>query len=239
MALSEPTTAKIKELFAKMDLDGDGSLTAEESEKHFKSFAKVATKAMFKEVCAKNPPWQKNACKKNESVPSAQVDVDGDKSITLDEFIKFFEQVMAQKEEDGSARYTDEDVLETVDDLIKGEAWVDCERRAHACHCYHHRCADALRLLPPAQSWTVHQRVAPKTSEQRGECDAAVRRCGGATAGANAVTFCGAARRSVRGAGLSRCIASRHLAARVALVCDVRGSVWGRESGRETARPQC
>ena len=56
-ALSEATTAKIKELFTKMDENGDGSLTAEESEKHFKKFAKLATKAMFKEVCA--------SCKQN------------------------------------------------------------------------------------------------------------------------------------------------------------------------------
>ena len=40
---------------------------------------------------------------------------------------------MVQKKEDGSPMYTDEDVAETVDELMSGEAWVDC---AHARACF-------------------------------------------------------------------------------------------------------
>ena len=57
-----------------------------------------------------------------------QVDENGDKEVTLEEFKGFFANVMEQKKEDGSPMYTDEDVSETIDDLSSGEAWVDCAR---------------------------------------------------------------------------------------------------------------
>ena len=149
------------ELFKKMDLDGDGNLTFSEAQKHFKKFAAVAAKAMFKEVRLPLPQLPASSlpsaaapssrcssprhCARVRSaslVPPmrSQVDVDGDKTITVEEFKGFFVQVMEQKKEDGSPLYTDEDVIETIDDLMSGEAWVDCARaralpaspRAHA-----------------------------------------------------------------------------------------------------------
>jgi len=101
--LLDTTKTEIEALFKKMDLDGDGKLTKDEAQKHFKKFSKISANAMFKEV-----------------------DEDESKDLTLEEFNAFFKNVMLQKKEDSEEyMYSDEDVLETVKDLQAGEAWVD------------------------------------------------------------------------------------------------------------------
>ena len=76
------------------------------------------------------------------------MDANNDQDISLDEFKEFFAQVMEQKKEDGSPLYTDEDVAETVDDLMSGEAWVDCARPPASVH--HPLRAAAHALVPGA-----------------------------------------------------------------------------------------
>ena len=93
---SEELTGKLKALFTKMDFDGDGSVTKEEAIKFWgKNFAKVNAQSMFNEV-----------------------DEDGDGSVTWDEFFAFWKNVL------GSG-YSEEDLIEEVDMMMEGGAWVD------------------------------------------------------------------------------------------------------------------
>lgn len=132
MALSDAVKEKVVALFKKMDLDGDGELTLTEAKQHFKKFAGVAAKAMFKEV-----------------------DQNDDKSISLEEFVGFFENVMKQKKEDSEEPlYTAEDVIEIIEDLSSGEAWTDCAPPDSACVCAHYRNTHCHLVSRPAQSWT-------------------------------------------------------------------------------------
>ena len=137
MELPEPLKSKVIELFEKMDEDGvrsprgaaraartrnrpptaiappaprprltiargvwslavqDKLITKEEAKKHFKSFAKVNAEAMFNEV-----------------------DDDKNLQITYDEFLDFWANVLA-------SGYAQDEVMEEVDNLMKGEAWRD------------------------------------------------------------------------------------------------------------------
>ena len=93
---SEELTGKLKAFFTKMDFDGDGSVTKEEAIKFWgKNFAKVNAQSMFNEV-----------------------DEDGDGSVTWDEFFAFWKNVL------GSG-YSEEDLIEEVDMMMEGGAWVD------------------------------------------------------------------------------------------------------------------
>ena len=140
MPLSADLSAKVEGLFTKMDLDGDGKLTKTEAKSHFKKFSKIAANSMFKEV-----------------------DTNGDAEVTLVEFKEFFENVMQQKEKDSEGNdtekpmYTEEDVIETIDELSSGEAWVDC---AHRTCCRTHSLALAPRLAPHAHPACFASRVA-------------------------------------------------------------------------------
>ena len=72
--LTETMRSKVKALFEKLDLDGDGSITFEEAKKYWgKNFAKVNAKAMFNEV-----------------------DDDGNGSVTFEEWVSFWENVVSQ-----------------------------------------------------------------------------------------------------------------------------------------------
>ena len=83
-------------LFDKMDIDKDGSVTKDEATKFFKSFSKVNATAMFNEV-----------------------DEDGNGSIAYDEWIEFWRNVM------GTGTYETEDVMEELESMMEGGAWVD------------------------------------------------------------------------------------------------------------------
>ena len=93
---SEELTGKLKAFFTKMDFDGDGSVTKEEAIKFWgTNFAKVNAQSMFNEG-----------------------DEDGDGSVTWDEFFAFWKNVL------GSG-YSEEDLIEEVDMMMEGGAWVD------------------------------------------------------------------------------------------------------------------
>jgi hypothetical protein len=86
---------QLKAFFDKMDFDGDGKVTQTEAEKHFKKFPKVSAQSMFNEV-----------------------DEDGNKEVSWDEFFEFWKNVVA-------SGYSTEDLMEEVGDMINGESWVD------------------------------------------------------------------------------------------------------------------
>jgi len=100
--LSEGLTAELMKLFAAIDADGNGKITKEEGEGHFKSWKNVNVKAMFKEV---------------------DTDVSGD--ITAEEWLGFWKNVLSQQEAGGAQRYTEAEILEELVDLIEGKSWVD------------------------------------------------------------------------------------------------------------------
>eukprot|EP00440_Ansanella_granifera_P031041 gb/GFBE01033705.1/.p1 GENE.gb/GFBE01033705.1/~~gb/GFBE01033705.1/.p1 ORF type:complete len:143 (+),score=52.57 gb/GFBE01033705.1/:1-429(+) len=93
--LSSECTAKIEELFAKIDIDKSNTITKEEAQKFFSHFSKVNAKALFDEV-----------------------DVDGNGTITKDEFMKFWDQVR-------SAGYTNAQILEELENMAEGGDWVN------------------------------------------------------------------------------------------------------------------
>ena len=94
--LSPKLEAALKTLFDKMDIDKDGSVTKDEATKFFKSFSKINANAMFNEV-----------------------DEDGNGSIAYDEWIEFWRNVM------GTGTYETEDVMEELESMMEGGAWVD------------------------------------------------------------------------------------------------------------------
>lgn len=95
-ALSLHAWKVIEEVFKVMDVDGSNAVTYEEARSFFKgAFSRLSAEAMFNEV-----------------------DVDGSGAITPDEFIEFWIQVK-------SAGYKEPDIIEVVDELMTGAAWVD------------------------------------------------------------------------------------------------------------------
>merc|ERR1719195_621621 len=92
--LSRALTAKVEELFGSMDVDGNGLIEREEAVRFFKKFQAVSADAMFDEV-----------------------DKDNDGSITLQEFKRFWEEVLC-------SGYSEEDMLQELSDLQSGEVWV-------------------------------------------------------------------------------------------------------------------
>ena len=96
-ALSAKALEKVTALFNKIDDNGDGSITQEEAVKFWgKNWAKVNAQAMFNEV-----------------------DDDNNGSVTFDEWLDFWKNVLAQPE------YEEEEVLEEIDEIMTGGAWVD------------------------------------------------------------------------------------------------------------------
>mmetsp|Transcript_45621 Transcript_45621/g.108590 ORF Transcript_45621/g.108590 Transcript_45621/m.108590 type:complete len:406 (-) Transcript_45621:238-1455(-) len=94
--LSAKAWVKLEEFFRKMDLDHSNAVTREEARAFFKgAFATISAEAMFNEV-----------------------DVDGSGAITAEEFVAFWIQVR-------KSGYKDQDVLDELDELIQGGAWVD------------------------------------------------------------------------------------------------------------------
>eukprot|EP00929_Paragymnodinium_shiwhaense_P002962 TRINITY_DN103310_c0_g1_i1.p1 TRINITY_DN103310_c0_g1~~TRINITY_DN103310_c0_g1_i1.p1 ORF type:complete len:117 (-),score=51.01 TRINITY_DN103310_c0_g1_i1:205-555(-) len=94
--LDEATSARLKELFDGMDEDKDGSVTKEEAKRHFKGkFGALSADAMFNEVVKDNV-----------------------EQITFNEFLQFWEQVK-------KSGYSDKDILEEVEEMKEGSAWVD------------------------------------------------------------------------------------------------------------------
>merc|ERR1711920_88422 len=87
----------LKTLFRKMDKDGDHSVTKSEAQQFFKgAFAKVSANAMFNEV-----------------------DSDKSETISEDEFVAFWRQVV-------QSGYKVEDVMEEVDSMLtSASSWVD------------------------------------------------------------------------------------------------------------------
>ena len=86
---------KVKTLFTMMDKDGDGTITKDEAAQWFKSFGKVSATAMFNEV-----------------------DTDKSSGIKMDEWVGFWNNVI-------SHGYSEPEALEELENLEKGEAWVD------------------------------------------------------------------------------------------------------------------
>jgi len=79
-----------------MDADGSCTVTREEAESFFKgAFSKISADAMFNEV-----------------------DTDRSGAITAEEFTSFWVQVRA-------AGYKEQDILDEIDELMAGSAWVD------------------------------------------------------------------------------------------------------------------
>merc|ERR1719203_1325676 len=79
-----------------MDADGNGTVNKTEAQQYFKGkFGKLSAKAMFNEV-----------------------DTDKNEEMTCDEFTGFWRQVKG-------AGYTEEQIIEELDNLGNGESWVD------------------------------------------------------------------------------------------------------------------
>eukprot|EP00811_Abedinium_folium_P015886 NODE_24839_length_608_cov_5.528067.p3 GENE.NODE_24839_length_608_cov_5.528067~~NODE_24839_length_608_cov_5.528067.p3 ORF type:complete len:121 (+),score=38.88 NODE_24839_length_608_cov_5.528067:78-440(+) len=94
--LSIELEKKVNELYDKMNGSGGGALTREKAKAFFNSkFGGISADAMFNEV-----------------------DVDDSGDITKEEFFNFWLQVKKHK-------YTEEDIMEEIDGMIKGQAWVD------------------------------------------------------------------------------------------------------------------
>ena len=95
--LSDAMLEKVKTLFAKLDANGDGTVTKSEAQAFWKkNWANVNAQAMFNEV-----------------------DDDGNGEVTYDEWLEFWQNVLAQPD------YQEEDVLEELDSMIEGGSWVD------------------------------------------------------------------------------------------------------------------
>jgi Ca2+-binding EF-hand superfamily protein len=95
--LSRSTWSRLEELFRKMDIDGSNAITRGKANSFFEgvAFGKISCDAMFKEV-----------------------DVDGSGVVTTEEFLRFWLQVR-------SSGYSDAQILEEVEELLEGGAWVD------------------------------------------------------------------------------------------------------------------
>jgi len=94
--LSAAAWEKVEALFNAMDADRSNAVTREQALAFFKgAFAQLSVDAMFNEV-----------------------DVDGSGAITAEEFIDFWVQVR-------KAGYSDDDIIEELEQLREGNAWVD------------------------------------------------------------------------------------------------------------------
>eukprot|EP00927_Polykrikos_kofoidii_P065171 TRINITY_DN60960_c0_g1_i1.p1 TRINITY_DN60960_c0_g1~~TRINITY_DN60960_c0_g1_i1.p1 ORF type:complete len:264 (+),score=56.61 TRINITY_DN60960_c0_g1_i1:98-889(+) len=94
--LSKKAWAKLEELFTKMDPDGSNAVSREEAKQFFKgTFGKMSADAMFNEV-----------------------DVDGSGAITAQEFMQFWLHIRRNG-------YSERDIMDEVDQLLEGGAWVD------------------------------------------------------------------------------------------------------------------
>jgi Ca2+-binding EF-hand superfamily protein len=94
--LSKKAWAKLEELFHKMDPDGSNAVTRAEAREFFKgTFGKMSADAMFNEV-----------------------DVDGSGAITAEEFMTFWTHIRKHG-------YKEQEILDEIDELIEGGAWVD------------------------------------------------------------------------------------------------------------------
>eukprot|EP00927_Polykrikos_kofoidii_P052308 TRINITY_DN4609_c0_g1_i2.p1 TRINITY_DN4609_c0_g1~~TRINITY_DN4609_c0_g1_i2.p1 ORF type:complete len:360 (-),score=63.52 TRINITY_DN4609_c0_g1_i2:354-1433(-) len=94
--LSQRTWDKAQELFCKMDSDGTNAVSREEARAFFSgSFQNASVEAMFSEI-----------------------DVDMSGAITASEFMGFWKQVR-------SAGYGDKDIMDEMEELMQGGAWVD------------------------------------------------------------------------------------------------------------------
>lgn len=94
--LSQEFWNKAEELFRKMDPDGSNAVTRDEAMEFFSgAFSNLSTEAMFNEI-----------------------DQDRSGAITGEEFMAFWAQVKA-------AGYKEADMIEELDEIIGGGAWVD------------------------------------------------------------------------------------------------------------------
>lgn len=94
--LSVQVWSKAEELFHLMDPDGSNAVSREEAMNFFKgAFGKVSMEAMFNEI-----------------------DSDRSGAITGEEFMNFWSQVKR-------SGYKEKDILEEMDELMQGGAWVD------------------------------------------------------------------------------------------------------------------
>jgi len=93
--LSTELSARVEALYNLMDLDGNKRLTKEEAKKFFKKFPEISANAMFNEV-----------------------DEDRDGLITLEEFMRFWEQVLCNG-------YDEQELMSELDDLLEGNTWVN------------------------------------------------------------------------------------------------------------------
>jgi len=94
--LSAAAWEKVEALFNAMDADRSNAVTRDQASAFFKgAFAQLSVDAMFNEV-----------------------DVDGSGAITAEEFVDFWVQVR-------KAGYSDDDIIEELEQLREGNAWVD------------------------------------------------------------------------------------------------------------------
>jgi hypothetical protein len=93
--LSDRLLAKLLKLYQAMDRNSNGSINREEAKLHFKRFAEVSANAMFNEV-----------------------DEDRNDEISLEEFVDFWQQVK-------KSGYQEDDLSYELDELLKGNVWVD------------------------------------------------------------------------------------------------------------------
>jgi len=94
--LSRAAWDKLEELFRKMDPDGSNAVSKDEARLFFKgAFGKMSADAMFNEV-----------------------DVDGSGAIDAEEFVSFWVHVRKNG-------YKEKDILEELEELCEGGAWVD------------------------------------------------------------------------------------------------------------------
>ena len=105
-----------------MDLNGDGEVTQEEAAKFFKSFVRAlghrpkSSSHRRRDAHTFVALWRQG--KVSAKAMFNEVDGDGDKSLTIIEWDGFWGNVLA-------SGYTPEYVLEELETLEKGEAWVD------------------------------------------------------------------------------------------------------------------
>jgi Ca2+-binding EF-hand superfamily protein len=101
--ISPTLLAAVKELFDQMDEDKDGKVMLSEAEKFWAAgklgkFGKMSAVAMFNEV-----------------------DDDANKSISYQEWVSFWANVKNSPEHS----YPEEEIIEEVQAMLKGEAWRD------------------------------------------------------------------------------------------------------------------
>jgi len=96
--LSRDCRQKIKELFDRMDTDGDGHIEKVEAQSFFGKFSKVSTSKMFSEI-----------------------DTDDNEQISVEEFLKFWEAVR-------KTGYRDAELREEIDVILEGGAWRDWQQ---------------------------------------------------------------------------------------------------------------